>query len=539
MSAFRVKPVRTKETKTGINADSARQKRIGQFANAREQDREATLQSRRRRHNTDVAPGKEAGATDDAEIELDRPNMPALIQALDSTDHQVLTDATGRLRRLLSLINNPPFDEAVNMGTLPKLVRLLEHESSDVVFEATWCLTNIASGSSLHTTRVVDAGSIPPLVNLLGAENCLIRDQAVWALGNIAGESAEYRDYILSQNAMPKLLAIAHQVLRLAMLRNVSWTLSNFCRGRDPQPDFEIVSTALPTLHNMLNFRDDDIIADSAWALSFISDDTGDANLPDNHKIEIVLASGVVNRLIALLQHPSPIIKTPALRTIGNIVTGSNFQAQRVISAGVLPPLVSLLSNARKSIRREAIWALSNIAAGSIPQITALMEANAFKVLLHAVANADLASKREVAWVILNAVSRRDATILQHIASLGWIAVLLGFLTLDDSSLILTTLDALQHFLEHGAVAKTIDGTGNEINIYAQILERLGCDQVFEHLTTSNNAAIIMKASDIMSTFLGYVKDDEQDDQVNAFDNDQGMIGFNQDAVGDDEVYDL
>jgi importin subunit alpha-1 len=29
------------------------------------------------------------------------------------------------------------------------------------------------------------------------------------------------------------------------MMRNATWTLSNFCRGKSPQPDWELVSRLL------------------------------------------------------------------------------------------------------------------------------------------------------------------------------------------------------------------------------------------------------------------------------------------------------
>lgn len=64
--------------------------------------------------------------------------------------------------------------------------------------------------------------------------------QAVWALGNVAGDSPKCRDLVLAHGALIPLLSQLNEHAKLSMLRNATWTLSNFCRGK-PQPSFEQV----------------------------------------------------------------------------------------------------------------------------------------------------------------------------------------------------------------------------------------------------------------------------------------------------------
>lgn len=62
-------------------------------------------------------------------------------------------------------------------------------------------------------------------------------------------------------------------------------------------------------------------------------------------------------------------LQTPALRSIGNIVSGSDLQTQAAVDAGVLNVLPQLMRHSKASVQKEAAWALSNIAAGPCKQI--------------------------------------------------------------------------------------------------------------------------------------------------------------------------
>jgi hypothetical protein len=62
-------------------------------------------------------------------------------------------------------------------------------------------------------------------------------------------------------------------------------------------------------------------------------------------------------------------VQTPALRTVGNIVTGDDLQTQVIINFSALPCLLGLLASPKKGIRKEACWTISNITAGNRDQI--------------------------------------------------------------------------------------------------------------------------------------------------------------------------
>lgn len=97
----------------------------------------------------------------------------------------------------------------------------------------------------------------------------------------------------------------------------------------------------------------------------------------------------VTNCAIEIISYLSdlPELKTPALRSIGNIVSGSDLQTQAVIDAGVLNTLPQLMRHSKASVQKEAAWALSNIAAGPCKQIQQLITSGLLPPLVEQLRN--------------------------------------------------------------------------------------------------------------------------------------------------------
>eukprot|EP00955_Chlamydomonas_euryale_P065184 359170-Chlamydomonas_euryale.AAC.10 len=140
-----------------------------------------------------------------------------------------------------------------------------------------------------------------------------------------------------------------------------------------------------------------------------------------------VIEANVCRRLVELLMHPSPAVLVPALRTVGNIVTGNDIQTQIVISCGVLPCLMNLLiNNLKRSIKKEACWTLSNITAGTKEQIQAVFDANLVAPLVKLLATAEYDIKKEAAWAISNATSGGTADQIKVLVDNGCIRPMYG-----------------------------------------------------------------------------------------------------------------
>lgn len=427
-------------------------------------------------------------------VEKKLENLPSMVAAVLSNDKSLQVDATTQFRKLLSIERSPPIEEVIQSGVVPRFVEfLMKEDFPQLQFEAAWALTNIASGTSENTKVVIDHGAVPIFVKLLGSPSDDVREQAVWALGNVAGDSPKCRDLVLLNGALLPLLAQLNEHAKLSMLRNATWTLSNFCRGK-PQPLFEQVKPALPALAHLIHSTDEEVLTDACWALSYLSDGTND-------KIQAVIEAGVCPRLVELLLHPSPSVLIPALRTVGNIVTGDDLQTQCVIEHQALPCLLNLLTgNYKKSIKKEACWTISNITAGNKEQIQAVVEADIIGPMVQLLQNAEFDIKKEAAWAISNATSGGSHEQIKFLVNQGCVKPLCDLLICPDPRIVTVCLEGLENILKVGEAEKNLGNTG-DVNVYAQMVEDVEGLEKIESLQSHDNNEIYEKAVKILEAY--------------------------------------
>jgi importin subunit alpha-6/7 len=102
--------------------------------------------------------------------------------------------------------------------------------------------------------------------------------------------------------------------------------------------------------------------------------------------LQAVIHANLCSRLVELLTCKRDTVLVPALRTVGNIVTGTDEQTQAVLNCNALSALYSILSASqshKKSIIKEACWTVSNITAGTREQIEAVIESGCIEPIVH------------------------------------------------------------------------------------------------------------------------------------------------------------
>lgn len=266
------------------------------------------------------------------------------------------------------------------------------------------------------------------------------------------------------------------------------------------------MKAAIPVAARLIYSLDKEIEVDALWTLVFLSDGA-------DTKQEAVAAETVCQRLVLLLKTNELPYLVPAVRTIGNLMSGDDQTTQKVIDNGALNALLPLLSHVRSGVRKEACWSVSNVLAGNSNQIQAAMDVGLIQPILHLLRDDRSDIKREAAWCIANAVSgAHSKQIIQFVEDLVVLPALCSLLAEDDPRLVDMTLDAIERVLQVGT--KIASPANGNINPFVAQIEAANGVALLDDLQDHESDKLFERAKKILETYFPGFQDAEPDENA-------------------------
>ncbi|CAD8215040.1 unnamed protein product [Paramecium octaurelia] len=159
----------------------------------------------------------------------------------------------------------------------------------------------------------------------------------------------------------------------------------------------------------LFSVEDETQIMYACWGLNYLSNN-------DDGQQYFSIKPAVVQKLTLLLNSQNESLIIPALKTIGNILTGNDVQKAKVLNTGVLKPFEMLLSqNYSEVIQREVCWSFSNIVAGTLAQVNQILKNDSLlKALFRQFQQGDSKIFKEMSYFLSNLINYTDLKIIDQ-----------------------------------------------------------------------------------------------------------------------------
>ncbi|XP_020941285.1 importin subunit alpha-8 isoform X1 [Sus scrofa] len=325
-------------------------------------------------------------------------------------------------------------------------------------------------------------------VNASDPEQCFQATQAARKM--LSQERNPPLKLMVEAGLIPRLVQLLRSSLHPCLQFEAAWALTNIASGASELTRAVVEGGAIQPLVELLASSHMSVCEQAVWALGNIAGDGAEFR-------DIVISSNAIPHLLALASSNVP---TPSLRTVGNIVTGTDPQTQLAIDAGLLSVLPHLLLHPRSSIQKEAAWALSNVAAGPHQHIQQLIACGALPPLVALLKNGEFKVQKEAVWTVANFTTGGTVDQLVQLVQAGVLEPLINLLDIQDTKMVIIILDVIFFILQ---AAEKISQKEN----MCLLIEGLGGIDKIEALQLHENRQVALTALSIIERYFSEEED--------------------------------
>ena len=388
-------------------------------------------------------------------------DMPDLLKAMHSSSVDQYLMAAQGFRKILTSKNLLAMQEVIDAKVLPFLIKCIrKFEYPQLQYEAVWAITYISSGIT-NCKIIADIGGIPMLVQLMISRNEDIREKAVCALGNMTENSKCCRDLIFKNQGLPLVIECLKNSQRHLMIEYSCKAISYLLQER-VHIYVDVKDAALVLADVIKTQQDVKILRYSLNAFSYFS-------LLGNKPIDTLIETGVVSRVIQLLNHHEYNVQISAFKIIDNMIEGNNKQTQLVLNLGCVEALSVSMSSSVENIIEKATLSISKICAGSDHQLDKIITTGLMPRLVDLAFSSNEDIKFNIAYALGNAAGKARPDQLAYFVKSGIIQAFCNLLQDQNEKTYLITMLGIESILKY---AKKQFNDDKELCEFLSIIEQ-------------------------------------------------------------------
>ncbi|KAJ5067889.1 importin alpha [Anaeramoeba ignava] len=421
--------------------------------------------------------------------------IPIYSKLIFGTDLKKRLENLGKIRKLLSIPENPPFEQVIQTGIIKELITIIDNSNEDIQFEIVWIICNISSGTIQQTQYLIDNNIENLLIKYLKSPNKKIRKLCSLALNNIY---IDFQRHSSKQEVLKTLLEIFPTIKPHSLEFHTFVLLtSSLIRGKS-LVNSDQASQILSLLVNNLKQNYKELKRDILWCLL-------DLIRNENMNKDLIQKSGLHLKLMNIITKLQQKIDVNPREKIGYeiiIICLNQISIIFSMDEGISDEIMELknlepFKNILVWKRRKATEGIIKILSNSSLNENSIQKYLDGKILINLL-ELEMDSSNEIRILIfsflIKMIKNANSNQMSEIFSTNFFKKITSLIEIDNTESILTILNLIEEILKKENSVKN--------SPMIERMEEANLIEKIEQLQTHPNEEIYQKTFSILETFF-------------------------------------